>query len=94
MVLANTESYTPDSLKGLQEARDAAKVLADAGEGNEEEMLQVLGTLDTLLGQVKNRADKTELVMALSKASSGQRSRVYKGKPESVLKKLSKMQRR
>ena len=69
VVLANTESYTPDSLKGLQEARDAAKVLADAGEGNEEEMLQVLGTLDTLLGQVKNRADKTELVIALSKAS-------------------------
>ena len=47
VVLANTESYTPDSLKGLQEARDAAKALADAGEGNEEEMLQVLGTLDT-----------------------------------------------
>lgn len=69
VVLANTESYTPDSLKGLQEARDAAKVLADAGEGDEEEMLQVLDTLDTLLGQVKNRADKTELVIALSKAS-------------------------
>ncbi len=69
VVLANTESYTPDSLKGLQEARDAAKALADAGEGDEEEMLQVLGTLDTLLGQVKNRADKTELVIALSKAS-------------------------
>ena len=32
-------------------------------------MLQVLGTLDTLLGQVKNRADKAELVIALSKAS-------------------------
>ncbi|MRM89527.1 DUF1080 domain-containing protein [Faecalicatena contorta] len=69
VVLANTESYTPDSLKGLQEARDAAKALADAGEGDEEEMLQVLGTLDTLLGQVKNRADKAELVIALSKAS-------------------------
>lgn len=69
VVLANTESYIPDSLKGLQEARDAAKALADAGEGDEEEMLQVLGTLDTLLGQVKNRADKAELVIALSKAS-------------------------
>ena len=68
-VLAKEESYTPDSLKGLQEARDAAKALADAGADDEENISQVLSTLDTLLSQVKERADKTKLVMALSKAS-------------------------
>lgn len=68
-ILAKPENYTPDSIKGLQEARDAAKALLDVSETDENKIHQVLTALDTILNGAKKRADKAYLEMALSKAS-------------------------
>lgn len=68
-VLMEQAKYTPDSLSGLQELRDEAKQLADSGQADEEALKAAISGLETLLGKVVNRADKTELLIQLAKAS-------------------------
>lgn len=68
-VLMDQVKYKPDSLSGLQELRDEAKQLADSGQADEEALKAAISGLETLLGKVVNRADKTELLIQLAKAS-------------------------
>lgn len=68
-ILANSDLYTPNSLNGLSQAKDTGKALIDANSEDIAEINRVQTLLEELLKQVQLRADKTSLILVLSKAS-------------------------